>query len=328
VGASNRLDTLLAGGVHALVGPTASGKSALALAVAEAAGAEIVALDSMQVYRRMDVGTAKPTRADRARVRHHMLDLVEPHEEFDVTRFLAALEPVLADAAAREKRVLFVGGTGFYLKVVLDRMFDGPPVDRALRAELEARAAAEGPHALHAELARVDAVSAARIDARDAKRVVRALEVFAQTGKPLSEWQREWRTFAPDAAPGRPRRLVGLELPVADLDARIRDRTRAMLAAGWAEEALAIERGGGFSRTSIQALGYRAALEHAHGRAGLEATVAAIALATRQFARRQRTWYRKFPEIEWLPAADAPRNDSAEDARVGTVLRALGWERA
>ena len=321
---SNRLDTLLEGGVRALVGPTASGKSALALAVAEAAGAELVSLDSMLVYRGMDVGTAKPDPAERARVRHHLLDLVAPNEEFDVARFQAELVRALEDATARNARVLFVGGTGFYLKVLLERMFEGPDVDRALRARLEARVASEGNAALHAELARVDAPSAARIHANDTKRIVRALEVFEQTGRALSEWQREWSSFGATSA-GRARTLVGLALDVPELDRRIAERTRAMLDLGWAEEALAIERSCGFSKTSLQALGYREALELAHGRATRAETEAKIALATRQFARRQRTWYRKFPETTWLAAAEPGESASAEAARVRAVLRALDW---
>lgn len=321
---SNRLDTLLAGGVRGLIGPTASGKSALALRVAEAAGAELVSLDSMLVYRGMDVGTAKPTRAERERVRHHLLDLVLPHEDFDVARFQAELVRALEDAERRGARVLFVGGTGFYLKVLLERMFEGPAVDRELRARIEARCATEGNVALHAELARVDAPSAARIHANDTKRLVRALEVFEQTGRALSAWQTEWSSFGAASA-GRARKLAGLELPVPELDRRIAERTRAMLDAGWADEALAIETAGGFSKTAIQALGYREVLELAHGRATRADTEAQIALATRQFARRQRTWYRKFPETAWFPAAEAGENASAEDARVRAVLRALDW---
>lgn len=312
-------------GVRALVGPTASGKSALALRVAERVGAELVSLDSMQVYRRMDVGTAKPTLAERARVRHHMLDLVEPHELYDVTRFLAALEPVLNDARERGQRLLFVGGTGFYLKALLEGLFEGPPVDRALRAELEARVEREGGAALHAELARVDERSAQRIHPNDKKRVVRALEVHAQTGRPLSDWQREWSSFgaAPEA---RERFLVGLELESGLLDARIAARTRSMLAAGWPEEARSIEGTGGFSKSSIQALGYAEALELAHARLDFESAATRIALATRQFARRQRTWYRKFADITWLRVTGAG-NERADvsDERVVECVRALAW---
>ncbi|MBI5362193.1 MAG: tRNA (adenosine(37)-N6)-dimethylallyltransferase MiaA [Planctomycetes bacterium] len=324
---SNRLDTLLAEGVHALIGPTASGKSALALRVAEAAGAELVALDSMQVYRGMDVGTAKSTPSERARVRHHLLDLCAPSADYDVARFQTDLADVLDDLARRRVRALFVGGTGFYLKVLLERLFEGPPVDRALRARLEARCAAEGNAALHAELARVDAPSAARIHANDTKRLVRALEVHAQTGKALSEWQREWSSFTGGAAArGRPRRLVGLALDVPELDRRIAARVDRMLDLGWEDEVRAIEVSGGFSKTAIQALGYAEVRALVRGETSRELARARIALATRQFARRQRTWYRKFPETTWLAAAEPAENSSAEAARVRAALRALGWD--
>lgn len=326
-------------GTRALIGPTASGKSALALRVAERCGAEIVSLDSMQVYRRMDVGTAKPTAAERARVRHHMLDLAEPSELFDVSRFLAELEPVLRDARERAQRLLLVGGTGFYLKVLFDGLFEGPPVDRGLRARIEARADVEGLSALHAELAALDPISAARIHANDRKRVVRALEVHAQTGRTLSDWQREWASFG-NASRATQRFLVGLALPTAELDARIRVRTRAMLEAGWAEEAVAIERTCGFSKSAIQALGYVEALALARGELSFDDACARIALATRQFARRQRTWYRKFEDAVWLDVGARARdasspsigdgaraNDRADvtDELVVDCVRALSW---
>jgi len=188
-----------------LIGPTAVGKSAAALALCERNGCEIVSLDSMQVYRGMDIGTAKPTPAERARVRHHMLDLAGPEERFDVQRYLRELEPVKADLARRGARALFVGGTGFYLKALTHGLFEGPGVDAGLRERLEQRYAAEGAEALHAELGRVDPPAAARIHARDRKRVLRGLEVFEQTGRALSDWQREWGWHGRAAAGGSTR---------------------------------------------------------------------------------------------------------------------------
>jgi tRNA dimethylallyltransferase len=301
--------------LHALVGPTGAGKSAVALLVAEASGAEIVSLDSMQVYRGLDVGTAKPTAAERARVRHHLIDVADPRERYDVHRWLADLARALEAIRTRGARALFVGGTGFYLQALLGGMFRGPDVDPELRAGLERRARDEGGLALHAELARVDAPSAARIHPHDTKRLVRALEIHAQTGRPLSAWQTQW-----GAGPARPRRLVGLDLSVAELDARIRARARAMLQAGWPEEAVRLAREGALGPTAVQALGYAEALDVHAGRRTPEEAAAAIALATRQFARRQRTWYRKFPDIAWIQAgARAPADLALE------VQRALGW---
>jgi tRNA dimethylallyltransferase len=280
-----------------VVGPTAVGKTAFALDLAEELGADIVSLDSMQVYRRMDVGTAKPSAADRARVPHACLDLVEPSTRYDVSRYLEDARSALADARARGRRALFVGGTGFYLKALAAGLFGGPSTDLALRARLNERALQEGSAALHAELARVDPPSAVRIHPNDAKRVVRALEVLAQTGRPLSDWQRQWGR-ARDGEP--PLRLVGLSLPGDEHERRIVARVEAMLAGGWVEEVRSIRATVGFGPTAIQALGYRDVLALADGALTREACLERVVRHTRQFVRRQRTWFRSFAEIRWL----------------------------
>jgi len=297
-----------------LIGPTATGKSRLALSIAERAGAEIVSVDSMQVYRGMDVGTAKPTPEERARVRHHLIDVVAPSERYDAKRYLDDLALVVEDLRRRGQAALLVGGTGFYLKAILSGLFDGPPADLALRARIEARVIEAGPERAHAELARSDPLSAARIHARDTKHVVRALEVLEQTGRPLSDWQREWgwhgvaaRDGARGVAPGegaRPPAIVGLDAPAQEIDHRIEARTRAMLAAGWAAEAAAIRDGTGFGPTAIQALGYAEALELHDGAIDLQTCAGTIAQKTRRFARRQRTWYRKLEGVRWLAPDD------------------------
>lgn len=299
----------------ALVGPTAAGKSALALALAERAGAELVSLDSMQVYRGMDIGTAKPSAEERARVPHHMLDLVDPVERYDVQRFLADLEPVLAGIAERGGRALLVGGTAFYLKVLTHGLFEGPPSDLELRARLEAEAAALGSPAMHARLSELDPQSAERLHPNDRKRVVRALEVLEQTGRRLSDWQREWRDEGGQGRAGRARRLVGVGHATPDLDARIRERTGRMLDAGWAEEARAVREGCGFGPTAVQALGYAQVLRWVDGELTRGECSQEIALRTRQFARKQRTWYRKFEEIVWLEG----------EGSVEQALAAFGW---
>jgi tRNA dimethylallyltransferase len=297
-----------------LVGPTAAGKSQVALALAEFAGAEIVSLDSMQVYRGMDIGTAKASADERARVAHHMLDLVLPSELYDVRRYLADVEPVFDDIARRGKRALVVGGTALYLKSLVAGMFDGPPVDRALRAAIEARARESGNDTLHRELSLVDPTAAARIHVNDTKRLVRALEVFEQTGRSISAWQQQWaRTEVPTA------KIAGLEVDVPSLDRRIESRTRRMILAGWPDEAAAIRANGGFGRSAIQALGYREVLDLADGRTDLDACARAITLRTRQFARRQRTWYRKFTSAKWFPALDGAGEDRHESPAVPAV---------
>lgn len=312
---------LVSGELRALVGPTAAGKSDLAMAVAEKAGAEIVSLDSMLVYRGMDIGTAKPDAEMRARVPHHMLDLVEPNVRYDVSRFLADLGPVLASIEAAGRRAFFVGGTAFYLKALTHGIFEGPPADLELRARLEEETRELGLEGQHARLREVDAESAERLHPNDTRRVVRALEVFEQTGRPLSAWQREWRDAAGEKSAGRSRRLVGIGHAVPDLDARIRARTKHMLAAGWVEEALAVRAGAGFGPTAIQALGYAEVLQLGDGEIERSTCIEQVALRTRQFARKQRTWYRKFEEIHWLTGEIEKSLGELRDE----TLRAFGW---
>ena len=287
------------------------GKSAFALELAEELGLEIVALDSMQVYRRMDVGTAKPSHAERARVPHACLDLVEPSERYDVSRYLVDACAALERARTAGRRALFVGGTGLYLKALTQGLFAGPSTDPVLRAGLNARARSEGSVVLHAELVGVDPASAARIHPHDAKRVVRALEVLAQTGRRLSDWQREWGWHGAARARGV-LRIVGLAPPIAVHSERIRVRVQTMLAQGWVEEARAIRASSGFGPTAIQALGYREVLELADGRLTLAACAERVEHLTRRFVRRQGTWFRSFAEIRWL---DPERVTARAEAR-------------
>lgn len=298
-----------------LVGPTAVGKTELALDLAAELGAELVSLDSMQVYRGMDIGTAKPTAAEQGRVPHHLLDVVGPEERYDVSRYVHDAQAVLARLAVRGGRALFVGGTGLYLKVLTAGLFEGPAHDPALRARLQQRVRELGLAALHAELEARDPASAARLHPHDEKRVLRALEVLEQTGRPLSAWQREWA----DPARARAARIVGLRLDFERLEQRIGARVEAMLEAGWVEEAQAIASGPGFGPTAIQALGYREVLALARGELTRAACVARISQLTRRFAKKQHTWYRSFPAIHWID----PRNETAR-AEARAVLAGEG----
>lgn len=286
--------------LRAIVGATGVGKSALALALARRHGLELVSLDSMQVYRGLDIGTAKPDAAERALVPHHMLDCADPRERYDASRFLHDLGQVLEGCVERGATPLFVGGTGFYLKLLVHGLAPDIPGDDALREKLRARLAREGQERLHGELLRLDPPTALRIHPNDHYRLLRALEIHALTGSAPSALKTQW------AAPARPARLVWLDCAVEELDERIRDRARAMFAAGWAEEARKLEEARQLGPTASAALGYREAALVARGELPLRSAIDAIALATRQFARRQRTWWRKFDATRLEAAADAP----------------------
>ena len=296
IGARSSLFEGLSCGV--LIGPTATGKSRLALAIAERTGAELVSVDSMQVYRGMDVGTAKPSAKDRARAPHHLIDIVDPSERYDARRYLGDLGAVLGDLRRRAKPALLVGGTGFYLKAILSGLFEGPPADLELRARIEARVREIGSEEAHASLARSDPRSAARIHANDTKRLVRALEVLEQTGRQLSDWQQEWGWHG-SGPPGaeRPNPLIppiiGLDGPAPEIDRRIEARTRAMLDAGWPEEAAGIRGSTGFGPTAIQALGYAEALALHDGALTVERCLETIARKTKRFAHLVQRMQRK-----------------------------------
>jgi len=311
--------------LRCLVGPTAAGKTALALAICERTGAHVVSLDSMQVYRGMDIGTAKASEEERARVRHYMIDLIDPDQAYDVHQFLTDLRVQLLGLEDPDQKLLFVGGTAFYLKVLLSGLFDGPPTDHELRKQLNDRLREDGNERLHAELSRLDPISAARIHPNDSKRLVRALEVHAQSGKPLSEWQKQWGWSEGEQQEKEKveikHHLVGLSIPPEDLSERIGERVKQMIDAGWIEEACGIRDGVGFGATSIQALGYAQILDLAEERITRAQCEELVTIKTRQFARRQRTWYRKF-DIEWLYTTGR----GISEHHVTDAIRALGWK--
>jgi tRNA dimethylallyltransferase len=280
-----------------LTGPTAAGKSALALPLARRLGAEIVSVDSMAVYAGLDVGTAKPSAADRAAVPHHCLDLVEPAESFSVAAWLAAAAAAVADCRSRGRQILFVGGTPLYLRALRDGLASLPAADPALREDLAALAAAAGPEQLHARLAAVDPAAAARIHPRDAKRLIRALEVTTLTGRPLSAAQ----VAEPD--PHFESRLMVLDVARATLAERIDRRVEAMFAGGLVEEtAAALAAPGGIGPTAAQAAGYTEAIDLLAGRIDRPEAIRRTQARTRQLAKRQRTWFRSFKRATWIGA--------------------------
>ena len=282
----------------ALVGTTASGKSALAMAIGRAhPDIEIVSVDSMQVYRGMDIGTAKPTAAEQAEVPHHLIDLADPDEEFTVARFQRAFVDALAAIDERGHRALLVGGTGLYLRAVVDGLAIPGRYPEA-RREFEGAATTQ----LHTKLAELDPVAAARMEPSNRRRIVRALEVTVGSGRPFS-------SYGPglEAYPPTPFRLVGVSLPSALVSARVEARYQQQLDAGFVDEVRRLAaRPQGLSRTAAQALGYRELLAHLRGELDLDAAVEEAVRRTRQFARRQRAWFRRDPRIEWLTAEDDP----------------------
>lgn len=299
------------------MGPTASGKSAVAVAVAERHGdIDLVSIDAMQVYRGMDIGTATPTADDRRRVRHHLIDLIDPTEEFTVAEFQQHYEATQAAIAASGRRAVLVGGTGLYHRVVIDRLtLPGEWPALRHRLELDAGPGGRSTPTLHQLLARIDPPAAARMEPTNTRRVVRALEVCLGSGRPFS-------SYGPglDAYPESEVTQIGLRWDREMLATRIERRVHAMLAAGWLNEVAALAETP-LSRTASQALGYRELLDHLAGRCSLDAAVEATVLRTRQFAVRQLRWFRRDPRVRWVdvehdPVAEvAPVVDAALAAR-------------
>jgi tRNA dimethylallyltransferase len=290
-----------------LTGPTGCGKTAWAVRLAPELGAEIVAMDSMTLYRGMDIGTAKPTAAEQAAVPHHGIDVLDPWESASVAQWLREAETACDAIRARGKRPLFVGGTPFYLMALCHGLFDAPPSDTAIRNRLEAEIARVGNEAAHARLSAADPVAAKRIHVNDTRRVVRALEVLESTGRPISSFQTTWDTpgFEPTESATGPRlHMARLDWPRDALYDRIDLRVGEMFAAGWVAECerlLALGRPP--SREAGAALGYRdifAAL--ADGTCDVKTLTPVIRQKTRQFAKRQLTWFRRMTDVRVVPA--------------------------
>jgi len=282
------------GRVLALVGPTASGKSALALDAAERLGAEIVAVDAFTVYRGMDVGTAKPSPEDRARVAHHCVDLLDPSQECSVSWFQAAARRAIGDVIGRGRTPLLVGGSGLYFRAVIDPL-EFPPTDPALRDTITGRLGGD-PAVAHAELAARDPAAAAAMEPGNLRRAVRALEVLELTGRPFSDWRRTWDTYRAVY----PRLdVIGVRRERQDLVTRIDDRVEAMIGAGLVEECRDLL-GRRLSTTARQAIGYAEVFTHLYGRTTLAEATERTRARTRQFAARQTRWFAADPRVRWL----------------------------
>jgi tRNA dimethylallyltransferase len=283
----------VAGTVLAIVGPTAAGKSALSLALADRLGGEVVNADSMQLYRGMDIGTAKLTPAERHGIDHHVLDVWPVTQSASVAEYQRLARAAIDDILARGRVPLLVGGSGLYVRAALEH-FDFPGTDAALRARLEAELADVGSGPLHARLATLDPAAAAKILPSNGRRVVRALEVVELTGAPFA-------AALPDPTPVYPSVQVGIDLDTAALDERIAARVRHMFDAGLVDEVRALlPEGLVDGRTASRALGYQQVLAYLDGRRDLARAASDTVQATRRFVRRQRTWFHRDPRIGWL----------------------------
>lgn len=276
-----------------LTGPTASGKTPIGIELAERLDAEILSLDSMALYREMNIGTAKPTPEQQARTPHHLLDLHAPNEECSLSEYVRAAHEAISAIRQRGKEVLFVGGTPLYLKSLLRGVHEGPPPDWEFRDAIEREVEQVGLAALQARLEQVDPLTAAKLHPHDKRRMIRALEVYKLTGRPLSHQQTQFEF----GQPADRCRVFCLWWPRPELHARIEHRVEQMFAAGLVEEVRGLlDRYGQLSRTAAQAVGYREVIEHLQGERDLPATVERVKTRTRQFARRQETWFNSLSE--------------------------------
>ncbi len=285
----------------AIVGPTATGKSRLAIELAERLDGEIVSADALQVYRGFDIGTAKPTPTERQRVPHHLVDILDPTEPYSAGEFARRARRAIREIEARGRLAIVAGGSGLYLRALLSGISDLPPIDPAVRSALRRRLRAEGLEPLRRELAAADPATEARLAAGDTQRVLRALEVVRATGTPLSVWLER----SPRGAPGVDALTIGLTVPRAILYDRVSLRVGRMIEAGWVTEvAHLLGRGLDPAVPAFQAIGYRQIARHVMGKGSLEEALEGTVRATRRFAKRQETWFRKEPGVHWIPARE------------------------
>lgn len=298
-----------------VTGQTASGKTAVAVRLAQRADAEIILVDSMKVYRGLDIVTAKPSPAMRQVVSFHLVDIVDPQDTFTLARYLQAVRTVETELTAQGRQALFVGGTPLYLRGLIYGIFDGPPADWKLREELLETARRDGAVALHQQLRKSDPVAAERLHPNDVRRVIRALEVGTLTGRMLSGFQRQF----PAPTPPVSYRMVALRRSESDLRDRINCRTDRMFRAGLVDEVDRMLKHGPPSRTARKAIGYREVIACLNGERSLADTIGLVKRNTWRLARKQRTWLKSFPGIQWLDVrSDEPPEETA--ARAGAFL--------
>ena len=300
------------GKLYFIVGCTACGKGALGRHLAELVGGQIVSVDSMKVYRRMNIGTAKPSAQAQTAAPHHCIDIVEPSENFSVAQYVEHADRAIETIRTDGDVPLAVGGTSLYIKALSEGLFEGPSADPEIRGELIARSEAEGPGPLHAELAAIDPESALRIHPNDTRRIVRGLEVFRSCGKSLTELQKQW-----DSGDKRYDCVfIGLRRDKADQSGRINARVKRMVTDGLADEVKSLlDETEPLSPTAAQAVGYAELIAHFKGLCSLDEAIEQIKINTRRLAKKQRTWHRRFEGIQWF--------DLAPDATVEETARRI-----
>lgn len=320
-----------------ILGPTAGGKSTLAVSLAEQLGGEILSADSMQIYRHMDAGTAKPSAAMRHRVPHHLIDVVEPTDRFTVADWLQRADPLIENLAEAGKRPIIVGGTNLYIKALLEGMFDGPTMDPGLRTQLEG----ETTETLQERLGKVDPESTARIHRNDRRRLIRALEVYELSGQPISRWQTQWNKghdAGRDQSPGlhgpaNNPLLIGLRWSTETINQRINFRVKAMfhpskfdpevlnelnIRQSLPDEVRQLTERSMMGPQSSEAIGYKQVIMYFKSRISLDEAFEQTKIQTRRFARQQRTWLRRFPNIHWIEVSDLP-SDQVFTAAISIV---------
>jgi len=288
-----------------ILGVTAGGKGKLAFELAKKMNAEIISIDSMKVYRRMDIGTAKPSKEVQKQLNYHLIDVVEPSESFSVDTFLSLTEQAIKDIEAKGKPVVAVGGTAMYIKALLHGIFDGPSTDDNIRRQLKEQIAQVGLAELHKKLAVVDPAAAERIHPNDEKRIIRAMEVYELTGKPISDFQQQFSTEPKDDW-----LVLGLQRDKADASSRINARVKKMIELGLVDEVKALlAEPKPLSQQARCAIGYAEIIDYLEDKETIDKTVEKIKINTRRFAKAQRTWFKTFRFVNWL---DVGENDTVE----------------
>jgi len=286
-----------------LTGPTGSGKTSIGIPLAEFIDAEIISMDSMAIYRELDIGTAKPTPEERSMVPHHLIDIVDPSEEYSLAQYITAAYEKIREIKRRGKAVLFVGGTPLYLKGLLRGIFEGPAADKEYRQSLYEESLVSPPDFLHKRLKSVDPESAARLHPNDTKRLVRALEVYKQTGKPISVWQKQFE----EPTPVDRCKVIVLDWPREILNEMIDKRVDLMMDMGFLDEVQELtKRFLPISKTAAQAVGYRELFDYLNGKTSLHGAVDLIKQNTRQLGKRQCTWFRSLPECTFYSMQPKP----------------------